>query len=201
MANDFLHKEYDQCFQQLRFYDERQFHLLTYLCTLTSAVASAIFVLYQLLAKESYAFYAALMVLGLIVFVACVLLFLAMLQNRLYFVFTARQINAIRSHCLKHESPEFTDNQMYTSTNFPAAKPLSVHTMGLVGTAVLVSLYASAVAFGASQLMTGTGNVAIAVGALVATLLVCSFGGFDYLKSQSEKAADRAIHLDKGGKS
>ncbi len=51
-----------------------------------------------------------------------VLLYLAMLQNRLYFVFVARQPNAIRGYLIKVAAEWFEKNQMYTSTNFPALK-------------------------------------------------------------------------------
>jgi hypothetical protein len=51
-VNEFLHKEYELCFEQLRFYDERQSNLLKFLFTLTSAVATAQFALYKALQQN-----------------------------------------------------------------------------------------------------------------------------------------------------
>jgi hypothetical protein len=106
MPSEFLLKEYDLCFEQLRFYDARQEELLKYLFTLTSATAAAQFAVLQFLTKPCTAFFAAQGFLFSVVFTASVLLYLMMLQNRLYFVFIARQINAIRKQCcsLKRQS-------------------------------------------------------------------------------------------------
>jgi hypothetical protein len=59
-------------------------------------------------------------ILSGLVFIATLLLFLALLQNRLYFVYVARQLNAIRGYLMQVEAHDFKNNQMYTSTNFPA---------------------------------------------------------------------------------
>jgi hypothetical protein len=128
-ANQFLLKEYEMCFEQLRFYDSRSNDLLKYLFTLTSAVATALFAIYKLNQSFDDLFYALQAFLSVVVLIAALLLFLAMLQNRLYFVYTARQINAIRGYLLTTDSPQFKNNQLYTSTTFPALKPLSVHTI------------------------------------------------------------------------
>lgn len=142
MANDFLHREYELCFEQLRFYDKRQNDLLRYLATLATSVATAQFALYKLFGSPTQAYFLCLAFLSAIVFIASLLMFLAMLQNRLYFVYVARQINAIRCHLLQHEAPEFAENQLYTSTKFSAIKPMSIHTCMLAGSALLASLFA-----------------------------------------------------------
>jgi len=43
MANEYLIKEYELCFEQLRFYDERHEKILTYTFNLTAAAATARF--------------------------------------------------------------------------------------------------------------------------------------------------------------
>jgi hypothetical protein len=98
MANEYLLKEYELCFEQLRFYDTRQESLLKYLCSLTAAVATAQFAVYQLLHGATAEFLTCEGLLSGLVFTATALLYLAMLQNRLYFVFVARQLNAIRGY-------------------------------------------------------------------------------------------------------
>jgi hypothetical protein len=128
MAHEYLLKEYELCFEQLRFYDSRQESLLKYMFSLTSAVATAQFAIYQLLQGPTVGFFKCQALLSGLVFIATLLLFSAMLQNRLYFVYIARQLNAIRGYLMGAEAPEFKNNQLYTSTNFPALKPFSVHT-------------------------------------------------------------------------
>ena len=141
-SNVFLHKEYELCFEQLRFYDERQTNLLKYQVTLTSAVATAQYALLKLFNSLTHEFFLSLVFLSVIVLTGSLLIFLSMLQNRLYFVFMARQINAIRGFLTKHEAPMFTENQLYTKTDFSAIKPFSVHTYKLVGAAFITSLFA-----------------------------------------------------------
>ncbi len=194
MPSDFLLKEYDLCFAQLRFYDTRQEELLKYLFTLTSATAAAQFAVLQFLSKPCTMFFAAQGFLFSVVFIASVLLYLMMLQNRLYFVFIARQINAIRKHMLKTEAPVFTDNQLYTSTSFSAFKLSSVHSMQMLGAAAISALFSAVSTYG----------VLHAMGlqcAIMSSVFVCAvigvtevIGGAAYLKQASKKKADKAIH-------
>ena len=119
---------------------------------------------------------------------------MAMVQNRLYFVFMARQINALRGHLLKEEASDFTENQLYTKTDFSAIKPFSVHTYQMIGVAFIAALYGGSAAYSGSQLLC-TGSPWIIV-ALVCILLAIglSTGGYFYLKIQGAKSADEAVH-------
>lgn len=192
--NEFLHKEYELCFEQLRFYDERQTNLLKFLFTLTSAVATAQFAIYKVFSSPTKEFYLCLAFLSIVVFTGSFLLFLAMLQNRLYFVFMARQINAIRGHLLKHEAPMFTENQLYTKTDFSAIKPFSVHTYNLMGSAFITTLFAGSVAYAISHIA-GLGSPwCLVVIVLLVVFLCLTVGGFWYLKAQGAKSADLAVH-------
>lgn len=56
MNNEYIIKEYELCFEQLRFYDTRQEELLKYLATLTSAVATAQFALFKAFGTTSSEF-------------------------------------------------------------------------------------------------------------------------------------------------
>lgn len=154
LSNSFLHKEYELCFGQLRFYDERQTNLLKYLFSITSTVAAAQFALYKLFNSPTHEFFLCLLFLSTIVFTGALLIFMSMLQNRLYFVYMARQINAIRGHLMKHEAPLFQENQLYTKTDFSAIKPFSIHTykyppkqredlVGLTGILLIISFRAT----------------------------------------------------------
>jgi len=88
MGNEFLHKEYELNYEQLRFYDSRQESIFLYLFTLTSSVAAAQFAIYKFFSGATQEFYKCHLFLSVVVFIATVLLYLSMLQNRLYFVFT-----------------------------------------------------------------------------------------------------------------
>jgi hypothetical protein len=124
MTNQFLHKEYDLCFGQLRFYDERQSNLLKFFFSFVSAIAASQFAIYKLFNSLTEEFFVFFTFLSLVVLVSSILIFMAMVQNRLYFVFMARQINALRGHLMKKEAAEFTENQLYTKTDFSAMRSM-----------------------------------------------------------------------------
>ena len=195
---DFLIKEYELCFEQLRFYDNRQENLLKYLFTLTTSVATAQFAIYKLIHTIDSRFFIFQTFLSVIVFIASTLLFLSMLQNRLYFVYIARQINAIRDFFLSHDSAEFKSNQLYTSTSFPALKLFSVHTFQMLGAAMLCGLYAGSFSYGLislSQLIDYRNTCSIIVFIIVSLLF--TIGGSIYLFINGRKKADEAIHGEK----
>ena len=194
MENNFLLKEYELCFEQLRYYDNRQSNLLQYLFTLSSAVATAQFAVYKFLKAPTQGFYICQAFLGSIVFIATLLLFLSMLQNRLYFVYIARQLNAIREYFLKIESPDFHKNQLYTSTDFPALKASSVHTFQLFGAALISGLFFGITFYGFQN--TDGNKASIGCSLIVSIIVAISelLGGAIYLKVTGEKTADVAIH-------
>lgn len=193
-SNTFLHKEYELCFGQLRFYDERQTNLLKYLFTLTSTIAAAQFALYKVFNSTTHEFFLCLAFLSIVVLTGSFLIYLSMLQNRLYFVFMARQINAIRGHLMKHEAPMFTENQLYTKTDFSAIKPFSVHTYKLVGAAFITALFAGSSTYAILQLV---GYISIWYSVVIISASVffgIAIGGYFYLKIQGAKSADEAVH-------
>jgi hypothetical protein len=193
VANEYLLKEYELCFEQLRFYDARAESLLKYLCTLTSSITLALFAIYQLEHGATAGFYKCESFLCGLVSVATLLLILAMIQNRLYFVYVARQLNAIRGYLMKIAADGFEDNQMYTSTDFPALKPASVHSIQLLCAVLISSLFAGASVYGISagsnQLINQYSLVAVVSIVFVAEVIV----SFVSLK-ESKKTADSAIH-------
>ena len=194
MPNEYLYKEYELSYKQLQFYDSRQSDILKYLFTLTSAVATAQFAVYKVSQGFTQGFLACQVLLSIVVFVATLLLFMVMLENRLYFVYMARQLNAIRGYLMQTEAGDFRNNQLYTSTDFPAFKALSVHTFQLLGAALLSSLFAGLSVY---ALYPALGNEANAVVPFVVFFIVAAaeiLGGMKYLASSGRKAADGAIH-------
>jgi hypothetical protein len=200
MAHEYLFKEYEFCFEQLRFYDTRHESLLKYTFSLTSAVATAQFAVYQLLHGATVAFFGCGAILFGLVFIATVLLFLAMLQNRLYFVYVARQINAIRGYLMEVAAEGFKKNQMYTSTDFPALKILSLQTLQIFGTALISSGFAGASAFAIRPALGSEPSGAIGVWTCVLVLIAEVSSAIAYLELSGRKSADKAIHGRSRGK-
>jgi hypothetical protein len=194
MGNEFLHKEYELCFQQFRYYDDRQNNLIKYLVTLTSSIATAVFAIYKFLEAPTQQFFICQTFLSAVVFVASVLIYLSMLQNRLYFVFIARQLNAIRGFLLREEAAEFKNNQLYTSTDFSATKRSSIHTYQLLGASILSGFFAGTFTYSMSPALNlePCWWLAAAVFVLISGAEIT--GGFKYLSSCGSKPADEAIH-------
>jgi len=196
--NQFLLKEYEFCFEQLRFYDNRQENLLKYLFTLTTSVATAQFAIYKLIHTTDSRFFIFQSFLSVIVFIASTLLFLSMLQNRLYFVFVAKQINAIRGFFLSTDSADFKNNQLYTSTSFSALKVFSVHTFQMLGAAMLCGLYAGSFSYGLASLSQSYDYKNIySVTVFIIVSFLFTVGGSIYLFINGRKKADEAIHGEK----
>jgi len=142
-ASDFLLKEYEFCYEQLRFYDIRHSNTLKYLVTLTSSMATALFAIYKLIGALNNTFYTFQALLSFVVFVGSILFYLMMLQNRVYYVLIAYQINSLRLYFCK-KNPGF-DNQLWISTNFTPFKLFSVHSFQMLGAVVISSLFAASV--------------------------------------------------------
>jgi len=200
MPHEYLYKEYELCFEQLRFYDTRHESLLKYTFSLTSAVATAQFAIYQLSHVTSVAFFGCGTILFGLVFIATLLLFLAMLQNRLYFIYVARQINAIRGYLMDVAAEGFKKNQMYTSTDFPAMKPLSLQTLQIFGTALISSGFAGASAFAIRPAFGGEPCITIGAWTCAFVLTFEVGGAITYLHLVGRKSADDAIHQQRNKK-
>jgi hypothetical protein len=209
MDNSFIEREYQECFNQLRYYDTRQETIAKYLITLTSSVAAIQLALLSFLPfpekgllfyanlfgyPERVLFFAAQSFLSLLVFIGSVILFSMAIQNRLYFVFIVRQINAIRKYMLATQSPGFTNNQLYTSTSFSAFKLFSVHTLQIIGASIVSSLFAGITIFEISQTLNWPFALGISILAFCCVGAIEIIGGAIYLRSKSKESADKAIH-------
>jgi hypothetical protein len=194
MGNEYLLKEYELCFEQLRFYDKRQNDLSRYLFTLASAVATAQFTVFKFPQSATTPFYALQAVLSFVVFVATLLLYVAMLQNRLYFVFMARQINALRGYLMVSDAPDFKGNQLYTSVDFPAFRMRSLHAAHFIGTSVISSVFASATAYSLAYISMLQHPLFIAISVFVLVAVAEVVLGMLYLKSTGQKSSDQFLN-------
>jgi hypothetical protein len=194
MGHDYLLKEYELCFAQLRFYDERHESILKYMFSLASAAATAQFAIYQYLHGATVAFFWCVAFLSGLVFFSTLLLAMAMLQNRLYFVFVARQLNAIRGYLMRVAAGGFKDNQMYTSTDFPALKPFSVHTFQLLGAALISSVFGGIMAYALRSALGCDPRIITGAAACLLIFAAEVWAGIGYLAAQGRKKADEAVH-------
>lgn len=140
-TSDFFLKEYELCYEQLRYYDTRHANTLKFLITLTSSMAIALFAIYKLVGGLNNAFYMIEVLLSLIVFIGSLLLYLLMLQNRVYFGRMATQINSLRRYFCE-KNPDF-ENQLWVSTELSLFKLFSVHSFQMLGAVVITSLFAA----------------------------------------------------------
>lgn len=192
--NDFLYKEYELCFKQLQFYDERHLNLFKYLITIASSVPVAIFAIYKFFKEPNQEFFICQTFLLFVVFISSLILYLMMLQNRLYFVFTAKQINALRNYFLNNEATDFKDNQLYTSTDFPAIKPLSVHTFQLTSAVIISSFFISGSTFSFCLIFCMSSLWWLSIIIFVFVSIIELGCGVLYLSTAGKKSADEAIH-------
>jgi hypothetical protein len=194
MANEYLTKEYELCFEQLRFYDQRHENILMYTFSLTAAAVTAQFAIYKLLSGATVIFFQFAATLSGLIFVASLLLYMSLLQNRLYFVYVARQLNAIRGYMMETEAKNFKNNQMYTSFDFPALKPFSVHTFTLIGVALISSLFAGGCSYAIGPALGHAGCLALGFETGLVVLIAEAFGGIRYLLNAGKRPADQVIH-------
>ena len=144
MDNAFLYKEYEECFKQLRYYDDRQFSLLKFAITISSSVATGVFAIYKLFGINAPRFWLACAFISFVVCWSIFLIFWMMVRNRLYYIFPVRQVNSIRKYLIKKETHDFFDNnQMYISTNMFAFKKNSIQTLMFIGVLLLSTLFFS----------------------------------------------------------
>lgn len=191
LMQNFLEKEYEECFKQLRSYDERHERLLTFVLMLTSAVATAIVAIWKSIPEPTRTIYLLGSLVCFVVFIATLLVLGAVVQNRLYYVFVVRQINAIRKFGLT-SVPTFNENQMQLSTKFLAIKPLSVHSLIIICINLLSAIFFSLSAF--AFLMSKGSNNATSLSLVFGFIaFVVELGvAYSYLRGKSSQPGDTA---------
>ncbi len=197
MDNAFLYKEYEECFTQLRFYDERQMGLVNFVLTLSSTAATLVFGFYKIFEKDISKFLLAQNILSLIIYISTTVIIAGMIQNRIYFTICAKQINAIRKYMLKTEVPDFKENQMYVSTNFRVFKFFSVQTLMILGVLVISVIYLGSFIFSLCEIIGISNSLgkAFRFSFIFMGLKLCMV--ILYFKIKSQSSADKAIHGEK----
>lgn len=191
----YLQDEYGLCYEQLRFYDSRNGDLLKYITSLITAVTAAQWAVYELLNEASKSFYYFLAFTSLVVSVGAALLIVAMLQNRVYFIRMARQLNAIRNFAIETDAQAFQEkNRLWTSTSMPASNKTSLHGYQIRGSILISAFFAGEVLFALLRARSESWLLSMGAGGLL--ILILYFGGkgwaFDQLKKKGDDTAAKA---------
>ena len=193
----FLLKEYEECFAQLRFYDDRQLSLLKFSIAVSSSVAAGISALYRIFKIADGFFWLSVALICGVVSVGLFLIFVSMIQNRLYYIYPTRQVNALRKFLIESENREFLKhNQMYVKTDFSAFKWRSTQTLMIGGVAFLNSLSFGFAVFSNFKFLQidFMNSVAIGILAGITFFAVIVFSGGKYLIEASRQRADKSVH-------
>lgn len=192
--NEFHKLEYEQCYDLVKYYDERHQSLVTYASGLSSAIPSLLLAIYQLGDKAIANFWNFTAIIAAVTAIGLLSLFTVLIQTRLYFVYPARQVNSIRKFCLD-KFGEGLPNQMYLNTTFNAFKWSSSHTLLHLFVAMQVGAFIG-IGLYASQFGNIEHHSLIAQSATFASIAtaVLFFGSAWYLHSNSKKHPDQAVH-------
>jgi hypothetical protein len=133
--------EYKQCLASLKYYDDRYLSILKFATGISSAVPPVIFALYNLDIETDLEYWNFVTFLSLITALGLSALFVAMIQNRLYFIYPARQVNSIRKSQFLGKNPPIFQNQMYTDVDINAFKWMSSQTLMNVFVSFQISFF------------------------------------------------------------
>ena len=193
--DEFLKTEYQTCIDLLKYYDQRQVSSLQFSAGLSSAVATALLALVHDAQLITESFLQLIAVASAVTALGLAALLSIMVQTRLYFVFPARQANAIRKTEIAKLGDSFPENCMYIDTGFAAFKLFSAQSMMFALVSLQIGIF-SAISF-----FTVRGTVVIAGGGLVQSIVlgaVVGIVGFiiagRYLVVCGARVADLAVH-------
>ena len=139
--DEFLKVEYEQCLSLMKYYDDRQMAFMKYATGLSSSVVSIIFAFHKINDSTTSTDWGFISIISLVTILGLFSLLLAMAQNRLYFIYPARQVNALRNAFLILVENKFNNNQMYTTTYIKAFKWFSTQSLMIVFVGMQVGIY------------------------------------------------------------
>lgn len=179
----------------LKYYDERHHSLMKFSAGLSSGVPTLLLGIYGLGKNIGPVFWDIASFISLVTMVGLLSILAAITQTRLYFVYPARQLNAIRRDSLSTVAKDFANNQMYLDTTFNAFKWKSSQTIQQAIVALQGGLFAGLALFSWNVSHIGrTCNVTIS-----ATVAFLSAGlvfliSARYLTQKSDLHSDKAVH-------
>ena len=192
--DEFIKTEYEQCLSLVKYYDERHQSLVKFCAGLSSAVPSLLLAIFQLGDDVAIHFWKFTAVISIGTALGLLAMFTVLIQTRLYFIYPARQVNAIRKEALIIQSG-FTNNQMYLDTNFNAFKWTSTQTLLNGFVALQVGLFVGLFIFSSYFNTVDIGCLSwyAVVSGLIFALTIFGLSAW-YLISKSKLHPDASVH-------
>lgn len=193
--SNFWETEYKECLSLLKYYDERHQSLVKFAAGLSSAIPSLLMSIYGLKNINQAIFWNFTLFISALTALGLITIFTVMVQNRLYFVYPTRQVNALRQYFLSEDGNKFNQNQMYLSTTFNAFKLLSTQTLLNLFVCLQIGLF-----IGISRFSYSFDGIEIdllikksACYAIFTSIVVFIIASL-YLHTESKKHPDMSIH-------
>lgn len=193
--NEFLKLEYEKCMDLVKYYDERHHSLMKFAVGLSTGVPTLLLGIFGLGSNIASVFWDVAAFICLVTMVGLLSIQAAITQTRLYFVYPARQLNAIRRESLRTVAKDFADNQMYLDTTFNAFKWNSSQTIQQAIVALQVGLFAGLALFAWNAVSTNRASniITSSIVALLTAVLVFLVSA-RYLTQKSSFHPDKAVH-------
>lgn len=193
-ASGFLQNDFNQCFEQVRYYDGQIVDVFKFLAGFYTTVAAIAIGLYQYAVDKSIDLSTALISGLAIALVFGLCMFFLMVRNRVYFVFCMRYINEQRGLFLSTKPDGFENKTLFYTDytkppffNFWSSQSWWLYVVSILNTALLsVLLYMTQI----SIWWIITACVGLVFGQLVF--------GIGYLISKENKSASSAVFGKKG---
>lgn len=191
-ALDFLHQDFDQCFEQMRHYDTQIFNMLSFMFVAYSGLIGISLGLFEYGRSVNRDFSmpaAAAISIGLMV---GVYMFVFATRNRAYFVHVARYINEQRGFFLKSHPLGFENRtRMYTDWS----KPPFFNWLSSQSWLLYIIATLNCSLFGALLFLTWRSNsiwIFVIFGSLILFVIQVGWAIY-YLKSRENKSAERSV--------
>ena len=195
--NDYLKSEYDQCFSLIKYYDDKHLSLVKYSVGLSSGIPAFLIAIFRFGPADIKAqIWALTGLVTLMTFLSLLILYVVLVQNRLYFIYPARQVNAIRKlYIEKMIDEECFHNQMYVSTKFNAWKWLSSQTLLILFVAFQIGVFLGVSVFSFNYNPNAESSLIYMAGLVGFIFFVVIFLlAAIYLSVASTATADQSIH-------
>ncbi|MBL7196395.1 MAG: hypothetical protein ISS64_08915 [Desulfobacterales bacterium] len=185
----FLEHDFNQCFEQVRYYDAQIVDIFKFLATFYTTVAGIAVGLYQFSIEKKLDLVPGLISGLSVAFLFGVCMFFLIVRNRVYFVFCMRYINEHRDFFLsakplgfENKSRMYTDYKKPPFFNILSSQSLWLYVVAILNSALLgVILYITKMSCG---IITSTCAIVL-LGQLIS--------GIVYLYSRENKSASAAV--------
>jgi len=186
---NFLENDFNQCFEQIRYYDAQIVDIFKFLSAFYTTVAGIAIGIFQFSIEKKLDLTYGLISGLSVAFLFGICMFFLIVRNRVYFVFCMRYINEHRGHFLSVKPLEFENkSKMYIDYDQPpffnvfSSQSWWLYVAALLNSTLLgITLYISKMRLGTITLT----FIIILLGQLII--------GISYLKSRENKSASSAV--------